>query len=200
MADEFASQVCSCDSETREKRSEVDVIPNDEKFASQVCSSDSETREKRSEVDVNPSNEKEKNQWFDDDDDDDGCLTHDQLTIYYQMVRDSQGFDVPDFPPSEDFGRIMPITDLNNDLEMFEITRDLSCLAIEEYNVNNGTKYKFDHVEKANLVGVAGYIFYITFEAKDGDDDDDHSKTFQTRVFRGFRGDVEVFSCDPKPT
>ncbi|KAG7657072.1 Cystatin domain [Arabidopsis suecica] len=73
----------------------------------------------------------------------------------------------------------------------------LSMIAIQKYNGENKTNLELVRAVKANRKYGAGFIFYITFEAKDANSHTDPI-TFQAAV-RYLPGIVTVYRVHPKP-
>ncbi|KAK3026070.1 hypothetical protein RJ639_042562 [Escallonia herrerae] len=98
----------------------------------------------------------------------------------------TQGFDIDDFAltiAKVAFAIIVPLRDLKKQSQLMqESIISHSKDAIEMFNNLRGKKFEFVDVVKANMEGVAGIIFYITFTAKDADS---KVETFQTKVFDG---------------
>ncbi|KAF7806958.1 UPF0725 protein [Senna tora] len=86
-----------------------------------------------------------------------------EYKIYIQQVNESQGFDVGTF---EGFliCQIVPL-----DIERQNLQETLSYYseeAIQVYNMNEKTNYKFHEVVKANVQADRGLLYYITFKAR----------------------------------
>ncbi|KAG5621580.1 hypothetical protein H5410_006798 [Solanum commersonii] len=70
----------------------------------------------------------------------------------------------------------------------------LSHKAIEHFNSEHNTNYKFVEIVTLNTSPAAGIWCYITFLATDSDDSN-ASKTFQALVWRGINKKIEVRFC-----
>ncbi|XP_013626644.1 PREDICTED: uncharacterized protein LOC106332709 isoform X7 [Brassica oleracea var. oleracea] len=68
--------------------------------------------------------------------------------------------------------------------------------SIAAYNIREGTSFEFVEVEKANLYRNKGYIYFITFVAKDLCD---QTKVFQAKVCNVFCREIEHSFCRLKP-
>ncbi|CAD5315159.1 unnamed protein product [Arabidopsis thaliana] len=78
-----------------------------------------------------------------------------------------------------------------------DLVHRLSMIAIQKYNGENKTNFELVRAVKANRKYGAGFIFYITFEAKDANSHTDPI-TFQAAV-RYLRGIETVYRVHPKP-
>ncbi|XP_059662958.1 uncharacterized protein LOC132308763 [Cornus florida] len=116
---------------------------------------------------------------------------------YRKQAEDSNGFDVDNYPLLRSYlGLISPISWPNESEGLPKLIKKLSKKAIRQYNRDYKVNYDFVKVQKANQQVAAGFIYYITFEAKDANDGG--SKIFQAEVFDGIKK-TEVVSCRPKP-
>ncbi|KAB1221509.1 hypothetical protein CJ030_MR2G027148 [Morella rubra] len=139
-------------------------------------------------------------QMADDDFYNDGLheMTDEEELFYSSHVLKSDGFDVPAMPDVFSCGMIQPC-DVTDEMERIEIGR-FAQIAIDEYNRRfEKTKGKLEFVKvlKVMCVVVAGFIFYITFDAKDLADGGT-IKTYQSEVFRGIV-ETSVLSFRLKP-
>ncbi|XP_048608228.1 uncharacterized protein LOC125584196 isoform X2 [Brassica napus] len=84
-------------------------------------------------------------------------------------------------------------TDKETDRQFFG---RLAQESIAAYNIREGTSFEFVEVEKANLYRNKGYIYFITFVAKDLCD---QTKVFQAKVCNVFCREIEHSFCRLKP-
>ncbi|KAF8100456.1 hypothetical protein N665_0224s0039 [Sinapis alba] len=117
-----------------------------------------------------------------------------------KQIRNSQGFDVDfsmflcpfDFYPS--------ILDERHSTLIKETDRRffgrLAQESIADYNIREGTSYEFVEVVKANLYKNKGYMYFITFVAKDPSD---QTKVFQAKVCNVLCREIEHSFCRLKP-
>ncbi|XP_059663625.1 multicystatin-like [Cornus florida] len=130
-------------------------------------------------------------------DSDDEEKTNELFWQYRKQVADSNGFEVDKYPLLSSYlGLISPISWVNESEGLPKRIEKLSKKAIRQYDRDYKVNYDFVKVQKANQSLVAGFIYYITFEAKDANDGG--SKIFQAEVFDGIEK-TEVVSCRPKP-
>jgi len=66
-----------------------------------------------------------------------------------------------------------------------------------KYNEKEGSDLELVKVVKANVKVVDGFLYYITFEAKDASSGDGRTSTFQAEVYRGVE-DIIVNLVRPK--
>ncbi|XVF43032.1 hypothetical protein PTKIN_Ptkin02bG0008000 [Pterospermum kingtungense] len=97
---------------------------------------------------------------------------------YEAAVKASDGFDVPKPTRTSCCGRIIPMTWLDDYTR--EMLSSLSSAALEHYNKEHRTNYRFLELVKANGQGCSFCVYYITFvgeipEAKT-------TKIFQAKV------------------
>ncbi|XP_049385997.1 uncharacterized protein LOC125850149 [Solanum stenotomum] len=95
---------------------------------------------------------------------------------YLQQIRESEGFDIKDYPGSGALTTIYPMTKYLEYPAEVEKLKVYAAKALEQYNVNNGTKYEVDRILKVNG---QDFTFYITFSVKNGEDE-----YFQAKVVR----------------
>uniref|UniRef100_M4CRK5 Cystatin domain-containing protein n=1 Tax=Brassica campestris TaxID=3711 RepID=M4CRK5_BRACM len=123
-----------------------------------------------------------------------------ERNLINKQIRKSQGFDVDfykfrclfDFYPSfldECHSTLITETDR-------QFFGRLAQDSIADYNVREGTSFEFVEVEKANLYRNKGYIYFITFVAKDSCD---KTKVFQAKVCNVFCREIEHSFCRLKP-
>ncbi|XP_059656641.1 uncharacterized protein LOC132303418 isoform X2 [Cornus florida] len=117
-------------------------------------------------------------------------MTKKEYLEYYKAVGISDGFDVPEFPQTFALGIIIPF--LRPGVEFTRITDHLNSLT-------DDANYEFVKVVKANSMPVVGFMYYITFEAKDKDKDDNPVETFEAKVYLGITDtDMDVLICRHK--
>ncbi|GMP46848.1 hypothetical protein CsSME_00014850 [Camellia sinensis var. sinensis] len=109
-------------------------------------------------------------------------MTDKECKEYSRQIKDSEGFDVMDFPESFSCGKIIPIIDLNDRANHL---KTLSELALREYYEKEKTKLEFVKFVKANGELCEGLQYYITFDVKDADAVDGPILTFQALVWDG---------------
>ncbi|XP_059624659.1 uncharacterized protein LOC132267521 [Cornus florida] len=97
-------------------------------------------------------------------------MTKKEYLEYYKAVGISDGFDVPEFPQTFALGIIIPFlrpgVEFTDHRSFKQLNRCLN-LAVDNYNRRYDANYEFVKVVKANSMTVGGFIYYITFEAKD---------------------------------
>ncbi|XP_028079321.1 uncharacterized protein LOC114281078 [Camellia sinensis] len=118
-------------------------------------------------------------------------MTDKEYKEYSRQIKDSEGFDVMDFPESFSCGKIIPIIDLNDRANHL---KTLSELALKEYYEKEKTKLEFVKFVKANGELCEGLQYYITFDVKDADAVDGPILTFQALVWDGIYR-IEVLLC-----
>ncbi|XP_015087714.1 uncharacterized protein LOC107031034 [Solanum pennellii] len=96
---------------------------------------------------------------------------------YFDQIRESEGFDIKDYPGSCPLTSIYPMTNYLDTPANVEMLKDYCAKALEHYNTDNGTKYEVDRIVKVNEGGCQGFVYYITFTVKNGD-----SEYFQAKV------------------
>ncbi|KAF8099895.1 hypothetical protein N665_0236s0055 [Sinapis alba] len=123
-----------------------------------------------------------------------------EYDLINKQIRKSQGFDVDfskfrclfDFYPSfldECHSTLIKETDR-------QFFGRLSQESIADYNIREGTSFEFVEVEKANLYRNKGYMYFITFLAKDPCD---QTKVFQAKVCNVLCREIEHSFCRLKP-
>ncbi|XP_009759932.1 UPF0725 protein At3g44770-like [Nicotiana tabacum] len=109
---------------------------------------------------------------------------------YHRQVRESEGFDITlDLTLDAAIGAPIIAQRGMKNKPKFVL---LSQLAIEDFNSQNATNYKFVKNVTVNTSYAAGMWCYITFQARDADDT---IKTFQTLAWWGIDGDRDVRFC-----
>ncbi|KAM7459534.1 hypothetical protein LguiA_036528 [Lonicera macranthoides] len=110
---------------------------------------------------------------------------------YMAQVKASGGFQVDHFPKINLMGMIIPASDLpEEDMNL----KELSILAVNEYNKDHSSSYKLDKVVNGTARLCSGEVYYLTFLAKEGDS---AAKCFRAKVYEKFsRDDITVLSCD----
>lgn len=80
-----------------------------------------------------------------------------------------------------------------------ELIHELTLYAIEEHNKESGENLEFVEHVKANFLAAAGYVFFVTFRARDLSSPNAESKLYQTKV-RKFAKIIDVVVFRQKPT
>ncbi|KAL3519850.1 hypothetical protein ACH5RR_017999 [Cinchona calisaya] len=112
---------------------------------------------------------------------------------YYQQIKDSEGFDIIDFPGVCIMAPITPLIGFENFPQTLMELNNEAESAINSFNELNRTDYKFEKVEKANSqLWEVGVNSYITFQANDASA---VSTTFQALVWGGPKREVIVRFC-----
>ncbi|XP_049385998.1 uncharacterized protein LOC125850150 [Solanum stenotomum] len=112
---------------------------------------------------------------------------------YFQQIRESEGFDIKDYPGSCPITSIYPMTNYLDTPANVEMLKGYCAKALEQYNTNNGTKYEVDRILKVNEGGCQGFIFYITFSVKNGEDE-----YFQAKVVEHINKSLEFPIVRPR--
>ncbi|XP_033144594.1 uncharacterized protein LOC103856786 isoform X3 [Brassica rapa] len=123
-----------------------------------------------------------------------------ERNLINKQIRKSQGFDV-DFSMFRCLFNFYPSSlDESHSTLIRETDRiffgRLAQESIADYNINEGTSFDFLEVEKANLYRSKGYIYFITFVAKDPCH---QTKVFQAKVCNVFCREIEHSFCRLKP-
>ncbi|XVF88715.1 hypothetical protein PTKIN_Ptkin19aG0072800 [Pterospermum kingtungense] len=107
-------------------------------------------------------------------------MNDEEMEQYKVAVEASDGFDVPDFGDVMDCGRITPI---HLGPSTIKRLKPLCECAIDWYNEKWGTNYEFVKLEKANMQGCCGIVYYLTFVGCIPNVDT--TKSFEARVLLG---------------
>ncbi|XP_049384190.1 multicystatin isoform X1 [Solanum stenotomum] len=140
---------------------------------------------------------KDGEEYYDSDDDeiryaDGGRMSVRHQKEYYRQIRESEGFDITlDLELGK---RICASFMTQRGEEKDPLFLQLSHKAIEHFNSEHNTHYKFVEIVTLNTSPAAGIWCYITFLATDSDDSN-ASKTFQALVWRGINKKIEVRFC-----
>ncbi|KAG2297252.1 hypothetical protein Bca52824_043921 [Brassica carinata] len=124
-----------------------------------------------------------------------------EYDLINEQIRKSQGFDV-DFSKFRCLFDFYPafLVEENHSTMRTETDRlyfgRLAKEAIADYNTREGTSFEFVEVEKANVYSNSGYIYFITFVAKDPCD---QTKVFQAKVCNVLCREIEHSFCRLKP-
>ncbi|XP_020081427.1 uncharacterized protein LOC109705072 [Ananas comosus] len=112
--------------------------------------------------------------------------TREEWIRYYKQIEESEGFDVDPIPGTCEHG----LTGLENfdSVTLVESTK----AAIEHFNIENNTSYKFVKIERATCCVAAGFEYRITFQAVDGEAE---PKTFQAITFYWIDCSITVDFC-----
>ncbi|XVF88725.1 hypothetical protein PTKIN_Ptkin19aG0073800 [Pterospermum kingtungense] len=125
-------------------------------------------------------------------------MNSEEMEQYMAAVEASDGFDVPDFGDVLDCGRIIPI---HLGPSTLETLKPLCDAAMAWYNEKWGTNYQFVKLEKANMQGCCGIVYYLTLVGCIPNVDT--TKSFEARVLLGIpenAGDfpITVYFCREK--
>ncbi|XP_019089434.1 PREDICTED: uncharacterized protein LOC104732076 [Camelina sativa] len=124
-----------------------------------------------------------------------------QRMIFEKQFKESEGYDVDwdsmdyNFPGSIVDSR----GDYDDQLSNKELMIMLINTAIDEANEENGTKLKLVKYVTANVVGAKGFLFFITFWAKDLSAPNPEPQCYQAKVL-WFMDDVDVREFRLRPT
>ncbi|CAL9225529.1 unnamed protein product [Arabidopsis halleri] len=124
-----------------------------------------------------------------------------QRDIFEEQFESSEGYDVDwdklDFNfPAVRFEWASGLSARHTNLELLNLLLET---AIEEENEENGTDIEFVKYVSANVLGVQGFLFYITFWAKDLSSPDPEPKLYQAKV-RKFADEIDVSEFRLRPT
>ncbi|CAH8276522.1 unnamed protein product [Arabidopsis lyrata] len=124
-----------------------------------------------------------------------------QRMIFEEQFKNSEGYDVDwskvdyNFPAVNfDWG-----SDFDDQMSNEELMKQLIKTAIDEENEETGTKLEFVKYVSANVLGVQGFLFYITFWAKDLSSPNPEPQCYQAKV-RKFMGEIDVSEFRLRPT
>ncbi|XVF88723.1 hypothetical protein PTKIN_Ptkin19aG0073600 [Pterospermum kingtungense] len=122
-------------------------------------------------------------------------MNSEEMEQYMAAVEASDGFDVPSVL---DCGRITPI---HLGPSTLETLKPLCDAAMAWYNEKSGTNYQFVKLEKANMQGCRGIVYYLTLVG--GIPNVNTTKSFEARVLLGIpenAGDfpITVYFCREK--
>ncbi|XP_010449904.1 PREDICTED: uncharacterized protein LOC104732077 [Camelina sativa] len=124
-----------------------------------------------------------------------------QRMIFEKQFTESGGYDV-DWD-SMDYNFPGSIVDSRGDydarLSNKELMKLLINTAIDEENEEAGTQLKFVKYVTANVVAAKGFLFFITFWAKDLSAPNPEPKCYQAEVL-WFMGDADVYEFRLRPT
>ncbi|TMW96503.1 hypothetical protein EJD97_007236 [Solanum chilense] len=115
---------------------------------------------------------------------------------YYQQVKESEGFDITDYPGQCAMTTVYPMPFYLNDPKNVDMMTDYAGKALRQYNDEKGTNYEVNDILKVNGGGCRDFIFYITFSVKTCDDKDD---IFQAKVVKDLRYRLQFPLVRPKP-
>nr|CAD1825437.1 unnamed protein product [Ananas comosus var. bracteatus] len=116
--------------------------------------------------------------------------TREEWARYHKQVEESEGFDVDLFLGTSEHG-FTALTNFDDD-DIIECTK----AAIEHFNKENDASFRFVKIEKTTCLVVAGFWYYITFQAIDGEA---NLKIFQTITFYGLDHSIKIDLCRLKP-
>ncbi|TMW82103.1 hypothetical protein EJD97_006834 [Solanum chilense] len=137
---------------------------------------------------------KDGEEYYDSDDDDFRYADGGRVSVrhqkeYYRQVGESEGFDITlDLELGK---RIITSFMTHRGMEEDPLFLQLSHKAIEHFNSEHNTNYKFVEIATVNTSPAAGMWCYITFLAKDSN----ASMTFQALVWWGIDEKIEVSFC-----
>ncbi|CAA0395380.1 unnamed protein product [Arabidopsis thaliana] len=124
-----------------------------------------------------------------------------QRMIFEEQFKNSEGYDVDwsnvdyNFPAVNfDWGN-----DFDDQMNNNELMKLLIETAIDEENEENGTRLEFVKYVSANVLGVQGFLFYITFWAKDLSSPNPQPHCYQAKV-RKFADEIDVSEFRLRPT
>ncbi|XP_022752194.1 uncharacterized protein LOC111300863 [Durio zibethinus] len=125
-------------------------------------------------------------------------ITDEEIGRYKAALEISDGFDVPSFPGVSCCGLITPVVLSAYSLETL---KPLCVAAMEYYNNEKKTNYKFLELKKANVKGCCGLLYYLTFVGRIPEVNT--TQIFEARVLWGIPKNVgddptEVYSCREK--
>ncbi|XVF88719.1 hypothetical protein PTKIN_Ptkin19aG0073200 [Pterospermum kingtungense] len=125
-------------------------------------------------------------------------MDREEMERYMDAVAASDGFDVPDFGDVVDSGRITPIHLGPSTLKSL---KPLCEAAMVWYNEKWGTNYEFVKLEKANMQGCCGIVYYLTLVG--GIPNVNTTKSFEARVLLGIPENdddfpITVYFCREK--
>ncbi|XP_019089803.1 PREDICTED: uncharacterized protein LOC104732080 isoform X2 [Camelina sativa] len=124
-----------------------------------------------------------------------------QRRLFQKQFKESEGYDVDwdsmdyNFPGSIVDSR----RDYDDQLSNKELMKLLIKTAIDEENEEAGTQLKFVKYVTANVVAAKGFLFFITFWAKDLSAPNPEPKCYQAEVL-WFMGDADVYEFRLRPT
>ncbi|KAL7163177.1 hypothetical protein ACSBR2_039304 [Camellia fascicularis] len=157
-----------------------------------LCSSAEEEKEKEKE---DPRSKIVVYNYDDSDVEDDSDGMHEFTDREYQehnrQMTESDGFDVMSFPRSFACGTTAPLCNFD---EIADDLKSFSELALKEYNEKEHTNLEFVKVVKVNVAGVAGFLYYITFDVRDAAAVDGGTMEFQACVWDGIAHTEVVIS------
>ncbi|WMV44046.1 hypothetical protein MTR67_037431 [Solanum verrucosum] len=113
---------------------------------------------------------------------------------YYKQIKESEGFDIQDFPGRCWMTTVFPLPYYLDDPENYNKLKDYASKALKLYNDDNGTCFEVDKMLKVNGGGCSDFIYYLTFTVKNGVDD-----IFQAKVVEEMDFSLEFPIVRPKP-
>ncbi|CAH2078997.1 unnamed protein product [Thlaspi arvense] len=117
-----------------------------------------------------------------------------QREMYFEQYEKSEGYDVDWDSITYDFAAVKFEWggDFDDVISNDELLKRLIESAIGEENEENGTQLEFVKYVSANVIGVQGFLFFITFWAKDVSSPDPEPKLYQTKVRKFMDEDIVV--------
>ncbi|KAH7852464.1 hypothetical protein Vadar_025064 [Vaccinium darrowii] len=119
---------------------------------------------------------------------------------YRRKIEESGGFDLLDVDPCPNCCRgrfALVIQPVHHSVHPPDLIRIYSELALMKYNETEDSDLELVKVVKANVKVVDGFIYYITFDAKDASSGDGRTSTFQAEVYHGVK-EIRVNLVRPK--
>lgn len=112
---------------------------------------------------------------------------------YFQQVRESEGFDIEDYPGSCPLTTVYPMTYYAKHPNNIIKLKGFAEKALEQYNEINGTKYEVKDILKLNGQSCRDFKYYITFTVTNGD-----KEYFQAKVVQHIGGSLDIPIVRPR--
>ncbi|XP_055962068.1 uncharacterized protein LOC126681862 [Mercurialis annua] len=123
-------------------------------------------------------------------------INDEKYAIYSQQLNASQGFDVDTISISDMTGEIFQLMRVGGEPD--HELKNIVDFAIEQQNKNEGSHLQLVKIIKANCACVAGEMYYVTLDAKDGEDNID---TYEAQVYDGIQErDLMLFRQSKTPS
>ncbi|XVF88713.1 hypothetical protein PTKIN_Ptkin19aG0072600 [Pterospermum kingtungense] len=173
-------------------------IPFDVYFCREKASEGDNSNDRDSDEYIDPLDFDESEDEVDWGSDRSRSMNGEEMEQYMVAVEASDGFDVPPFGDVMDSGRITPIHLGPSTLKRL---KPLCEAAMVWYNEKWGSDYEFVKLEKANMQGCRGIVYYLTLVGCNPNVDS--TKSFEARVLLGIpeiAGDcpITVYFCRDK--
>ncbi|XP_075090001.1 uncharacterized protein LOC107775864 isoform X3 [Nicotiana tabacum] len=107
---------------------------------------------------------------------------------YLQQIRESEGFDIKDYPGPSLMVTVFPMPYYLTDPENLVMLKGYAEKALKKYNDTNSTCWEVDDILKVNGEGGRSFIFYITLSVKTQKGEKDY---FQAKVVRDLDGHLD---------